>query len=359
MAEAVPHAALARAVATAFGAGVRIASVEPLAGDASTRRYVRLRLAGDGAPPTVVAMLLGEGRFAPGSDELGDGTPVEELPFVNVGRWLAARGFDVPAIHVDAARTDGLLLLDDVGDTTLWAAVTAAPADAPRLFAAAVDVLVTLQVAGARHPDPACYAFRRRFDTRLARAEVEHFVDHGIETRRGAALPAADRRALLAALEPVTAPFAAPERVFSHRDYMAWNLHVQDGRLRIIDFQDALMAPDAFDLAQLLTDRTTPTVIDAAAEAALVERFLARRAAAGFPVPDGFAERYRLCALQHALKVIGRFWFLERVRGRPGYLAYLPAVYGCARRMFAALPALAAAQALAARHVPELAPEAT
>jgi aminoglycoside/choline kinase family phosphotransferase len=47
---------------------------------------------------------------------------------------------------------------------------------------------------------------------------------------------------------------------------MAWNVHVDRERLVLIDFQDALMAPDAFDLAQLLTDRTTSTLVSPALE---------------------------------------------------------------------------------------------
>src|SRR5207245_473658 len=83
---------LARAVRAAFGAGARIVAAERLFGDASSRRYVRLRLADGGAPPTVVAMLLGADRFPLGSDELGERAASEELPFVSVARYLAARG---------------------------------------------------------------------------------------------------------------------------------------------------------------------------------------------------------------------------------------------------------------------------
>ncbi len=348
-------AACARAVAEAFGPAVHVVAASALAGDASSRRYVRLTLAGPGAPATAVAMLLGEGRFAPGSDELGGGIAVAELPFVNVGRWLAARGFPVPTLYCDAARRDGLVLLEDVGDTTLWAAASAAPEEAAGLFARAVDLLVRLQVEGARHPDPACYAFRRRFDALLARRELEHFVEHGIETRRGHRLPPQTRAALLDALAPLTAPFAAPEAVLVHRDFMAWNLHVADGRLRLLDFQDALLGPDAYDLAALLTDRTTPTLLGPALEAELIARFAAARAAAGFPLAGDLTERYRLCALHRALKVIGRFHFLELVQGKRGYLAYLPAVYAVARRLLAAA-AMAELQRRLAEHVPELAP---
>lgn len=344
--------AFERAARAGFGETAHVVSTQPLAGDASSRRYVRLRLAGEAAPPTVVAMLFGADRAPLGSDEITGNVAPTELPFLNVARWLAREGFPVPAVHLD---TDELLLLEDVGDTTLWAAASAAPARTRELFGQAVDLLVRLQAAGARHPDPACYAFTQRFEDRLARWELLHFVEHGVETRHGRALAESERAAIVAALEPLTRPFAAPDPVFTHRDFMAWNLHVQDGRLRLIDFQDALLGPDAYDLAALLTDRTTATLVDAATETALLERFRAARAAAGLPVADGLADRYRRCALQRALKVIGRFHFLELVKGKPGYLAYLPAVYAVGRRMLHELPDLADARRHLAPHVPELA----
>ena len=357
MPAAIPHESLARAVRVAFGASATIVAVEPLFGDASSRRYVRIRLAGT-APATVVAMLLGvEQRFGPGGDEYGAGARTSELPFVNVARWLSARGFAAPTIYHDAAATDALLLLEDLGDTTLWTAASARPADVPGLFGRAVELLAALQVAGARSPDSACHLFGRRFDGPLARWELEHFVEHGIETRHGRRLPDGERRALLDELAPLVAPFERPDPVLVHRDFMAWNIHVQDGRLRLIDFQDALLGPDAYDLAALLTDRTTATVVGPALEEELIDRFRRARETAGLPVTGDLAGRYRACALHRALKVIGRFHFLEQVLGKPGYLAYLPSVYAVARRMLAALPAFTATQARLAVHVPELARE--
>src|SRR5438093_10860455 len=229
------------------------------------------------------------------------------------------------------------------------------PADVRPLFAAAVDLLAAFQVAGARHPDPSCLAFRRRFDGRLARWELEHFIEHGIETRHGRGLAADERAGLLAALDPLARPFEQGAPLLVPRDFMAWNLHVQDGRLHLIDFQDALLGPDAYDLAALLTDRTTGTLVTPALEAELIRHFVRARAAAALPVEGDLAARYRLCALHRALKVIGRFYYLERVLAKPGYLAYLPGVYAVGRRMLAALPELAAVRARLAAHVPELA----
>lgn len=347
-------AACARAIGAAFGDGVSITGTQRLCGDASNRTYVRLAL-GTHVPATAVAMLLGEGRFV-GGDELGGGSSGDELPFVNVARYLARYELPVPQVYHDAARSDGLVLIEDIGDTNLW--TVAETGGAEGLFGRAVDLLVRFQITGERAPDAACCAFRRRFDGVLAHAELEHFVDHGIETRHGRPLAAADRAAILDALAPVEAAFLDVPPVLSHRDFMAWNLHVQDERLRLIDFQDALLAPEAYDLAALLTDRHTPNLIDPACETRLIERFLAARRRAGFPVPAGFFERYRLCALHRALKVIGRFYFLEVVKGKPGYLAYLPGVYAVARRMFDLLPALVPARERIVAWVPELAPGA-
>jgi hypothetical protein len=355
MPDPIPHEALLRAVRTAFGDGTRVVASEALTGDASSRRYVRLRLGGAGAPDTAVAMLLGADRFPLGSDEIGSAPRGTTLPFVAVARYLAARGLPAPRMHHDAYEADRLLLVEDIGDTTLWVAASGAPADAPRLFAAAVDLLVALQVAGARHPDLDCPAFRQRFDERLARWELAHFVEHGIETRLGRPLPADERAALLDGLAPLAEPFAAGDPVLVHRDFMAWNIHVQDGRLRLIDFQDALLGPDAYDLAALLTDRTTATLVAPELESQLLARFERGRRDAGLPVAPGLEGRYRACALHRALKVIGRFHYLERVLGKPGYLAYLPAVYAVARRMFDGQPALGAVRARIAVHVPELA----
>jgi aminoglycoside/choline kinase family phosphotransferase len=356
MVAGIPHEALARAVREAFGGAAVIEAVHALTGDASSRRYVRLELRGTGAPRTAVAMLLGDANFPLGSDELG-GEPVadDELPFVNVARWLRANDFPVPVIHHDAARTDGFLLLEDIGDTTLWEAVSTAPERAPELFGDAVDLLVRLQVAGARRPDPGCRAFRQIFGERLARWELEHFVEHGIETRHQRRLPPAERDDILAALAPLAVPFASDAPVFAHRDFMAWNLHVHDGRLRLIDFQDALLAPEAYDLGALLTDRTTIAVVSPPLATQLLERFRRARAAAGMPVAGDLAASFRRCALQRALKVIGRFWYLEQVQGKHGYLAYLPAVYRVARTLLDADPPLAGARRLVTAYVPELA----
>jgi len=121
--------------------------------------------------------------------------------------------------------------------------------------------------------------------------------------------------------------------------------------LRIIDFQDALMAPAAQDLAVLLTTRDTGSIIAPALEDKLLHFYytgLVRRGAAALS-SDEFRRSYRLCVLQHALKMIGRFILFER-EGKSSYTAFLPDLITQARRILAgpeqqSFPRLAAALA--------------
>ena len=147
--------------------------------------------------------------------------------------------------------------------------------------------------------------------------------------------------ALAPELDDLAARLGGVARVLSHRDYHGHNLFVQNDRMglriRVIDFQDALLAPAAQDLAVLLTTRDTGRVIGPDAERRLLDYYIAGLARRGAPCPDAgeFVNSYYLCVLQHALKVIGRFNALER-QGKHGYAAFIPHAIGQARRMLAA-----------------------
>ena len=104
----------------------------------------------------------------------------------------------------------------------------------------------------------------------------------------------------------------------------------------MIDFQDALMAPAAQDLAVLLTTRDAANVITRDMENRLLDYYLAGRARRSEPIDSRaeFLESYRLCVIQHALKMIGAFTRLER-QGRTGYAPFIPYCVAQARRMLA------------------------
>lgn len=325
------------ALRASFGSSAALAELHPLAGDASSRRYFRLAVkAASGAPPTVIAMVLGADRLPLSSAELTVfATPPTELPFVNVGRFLSRIGVRIPRLfHHDADA--GVLLLEDVGDTTLRAATTnVGDGDVLGFYRRAIDQLVRLQVVGTREADPACVAFQQRFDQRLFTWEFDHFLEYGIP-----GVPTPAHAPLRTAFAPVAERLGNAPAYLAHRDFHAWNLHVHGGEICVLDFQDALLAPGTYDLASLLTDRDTSTVISPALEAALIDYYVEARHRAGSASEDPMAirDQYFLCVLQRALKVVGRFHYLAEVKGKHGYLTFLPRVAGQARRALEALP---------------------
>jgi N-acetylmuramate 1-kinase len=341
--------AVADLVESGFGAGARVVTLAPLAGDASSRRYFRARLAGAPAPTAVVMEQTGSG-LSISSDELAvfDETP-KELPFLNVQRYLRAVGAAVPEIHaVDAER--GLVLLEDIGDRTLWDAALGATRDERlRLYRAAIDEMILMQAAGARQPDPKCRAFRQRFDARLFLWEFDHFLEYGFV---GRTLAEGERRALREQFEELAEDLAAGELVLTHRDFHSWNLFLHEDRIRVIDFQDALLAPLPYDLATLLNDRATPAVTGDV-ERDLVRYFL-ERSGRETEFTQLFT-RYALFVFQKSAKVVGRFVYLEDVKGKRGYRAMIPDTLATMRRSLERLPRLAELRARLARSFPELA----
>lgn len=308
-----------------------------LKGDASNRRFWRIQLGPRPrrAPASAIAVDLGPDdlpAYVRALNLLPE--PPSEPPFLNVQRFLKSIGAAVPEIYA-AAPERRMLLVEDVGTTSLFDAALQHIDKPAALYRQAVDELLLIHVEGTRRLDRRCIAASIAYDERLFRWEMEQFLEGGMSSLKADA----DPRALAPELDDLAARLGRLPRVLSHRDYHGHNLFVQNGRVRVIDFQDALLAPAAQDLAVLLTTRDTDRVIDPAAENRLLDYYIAGLVRRGAPCPAAgeFREGYRLCVLQHALKVIGRFNFFER-QGKSGYAAFIPHAIGQARRMLAAHP---------------------
>jgi aminoglycoside/choline kinase family phosphotransferase len=308
-----------------------VVRIEKLAGDASSRRYLRLHLRGAEAPPSVVVMVLPED--APLSDELtGDGAAPRELPFVNMQRYLARNGIPVPALLLAREREHHALLLEDIGNETLAEAVTdpgRAPGEALALLRGAVATLARFATL-ILQPDPDCIAFAHTYDRQLIGRELEVTEVYGLaESDHGPPRVAGADAELCRALARLGDAMAAQARVLMHRDYHAWNLHVDArGLLRVIDFQDALVGPALYDLASLCTDRDTDRFLSPLREADLIEDFAEELARLGLDLYRGERKRlerdYFTAVVYRTLRVIGRFRFLAIEKQKPSYLAYLP-----------------------------------
>jgi N-acetylmuramate 1-kinase len=287
--------------------------VTALQGDASDRRYYRLTFAP--AVDGVSSLML---------MRLAQPYTAGELPFVNVQRYLSLKGLPVPDLVWDDA-THGSVLLEDLGDVTLEAAVRAASrAQIACWYRQALDLLLVLQHPQSVAPRASCVAFRLAFDVDKLMWELDFFLTHMIKQLCAQPLKPADEATLRGQFWKITAILARQPRVLTHRDYHSRNLMVQHGRLRLIDFQDARLGPCQYDLASLLYDAYVVLPADLREE--LLTYFLAHKAAIdGHPLDRAsFAQVFEYMCLQRHLKALGTFAFQTVVNRTQRYMPAIP-----------------------------------
>lgn len=290
-------------------AGWGEAVVAPLAGDASFRRYYRLR--------------LGESRAV-----LMDAPPPQEdvRPFVRVAKYLLSYGYSAPAILAQDEE-NGFLLLEDLGDD-LFARVLAGSAAADdvseaALYRCATELLIDLHLRPLMLELPA-------YSDALFCEELALFAQWAPEAEKAGSAALAEELAAL--FRPLLLRAWQVPGGLVLRDYHAENLlwlPEREGiyRVGLLDFQDAVHGPVTYDLVSLLEDarRDVPPEVAQSCHAHYL---------AAFPEldPDAFAASCAILGAQRNLKIIGIFHRLHRRDGKPRYLDYLPRVWAHLRR---------------------------
>jgi aminoglycoside/choline kinase family phosphotransferase len=307
--------------------------IEPLSGDASTRRYYRLRESGGS-------------RILALHPEAFDAAT---FPFVVIRELLEGYGLPVPRV-LDRDGPRGILLLEDLGDTTLQQALAGAgPAQRDGFYRDATSSIARLQREATRGPQRAA-CFSVAFDIEKLSWELHYFVKHFVEGLRGRDLSVEDRSTLSEAIHRLCEEIASWPRVLCHRDYHSRNLMLHGGALFWIDFQDARMGPATYDLVSLLRDSYVDLPEGLVAERA--EEF--RQQAQPGESRDVFSRRLELTAVQRNLKALGTFGYMKTVRGTDVYDAYVPRTLSHARRTLLRHPELQGLHRALARHIEEL-----
>ena len=300
--------------------------VVPLTGDASTRQYFRVLRPNN---PSVVLAVY-EAPFA-----------FDELPFVNVCRLFSTIPLPIPAIagHPDDL---GILILEDLGDVTLQAHLgVTQPGEHAALYKQAVELVFRMQRKGAELESPDYISYGIAFDRDKLMWELNFFVKHFVEAYRGVSMPTAVREALNEEFLAIADELAGEPRVLCHRDYHSRNLMLHDRRLYIIDFQDARMGPDTYDLASLLRDSYVDLPeprIDELIRGFLTLGGAARATPATFPE---YKRRFDLMSVQRNLKALGTFGHQTTSRSNPVYIQYIPRTLTYARATFERYPRFA------------------
>lgn len=307
----------------------------PLTGDASDRRYFRvLPREGDSFVLAVYST-----PFDPAT-----------LPFVNVAELFAAVPVPVPRI-LGCTGDLGVVALEDLGDVTLQAHLGAGPAKThAALYRQAAAYIEALQRRGEELADARFLPYSISFDVAKLTWELEFFVKHFLAAYRGVTFSAAERDALGEEFAAIVSELAAEPRVLCHRDYHSRNLMLTGGRLCIIDFQDARMGPDTYDLVSLLRD----SYVDIPGETLdeLIAYFLALKGRAGDDAE--FRRRFDLMAVQRNLKALGTFGYQTTARANPVYIQYMARTLRYTRGNLHKYPRFARLTGILATHVPEL-----
>jgi len=310
-------------------------TVVPLTGDASDRRYYRI-LPHD-ADSFVLAVY-------------GAPFAYRDLPFVNTAELFAAMPVPVPRIlgHADDL---GILALEDLGDVTLQAHLGSAPAARhAQLYRQAVAIIEIFQRRGRELADRQYLPYGVSFDVEKLTWELDFFVRHFLEGYRDVALTPAERTALGEECAAIVRELAAEPPVLCHRDYHSRNLMWCDGRLCIIDFQDARLGPDTYDLVSLLRDSYVDLPEETVAE--LIAYFLALTGRSGEAAE--FRRRFDLMALQRNLKALGTFGYQTAARRNPVYIQYIPRTLMYARENLHRYDRFSRLAAVLGAHVEEL-----
>ena len=299
------------------------ARIEPLAGDASFRRYFRI--------------LHDDGRRA----VLMDAPPPHEdpRPFVAVAEWLTSIGLAAPDI-LARDLDQGLLLLADLGSDRLRERLDEEGDREAELFAIATDVLIHLH---QHEPMPGLpvHGLDQWLD------ELALFTDWYCPALDLKVDADAYREAWREVLAPVAADGLGPVTVL--RDYHAENVMLIEGRqgvshFGLLDFQDALSGHPAYDLASVLEDARRD--VAPAIERDMIDRYIA---ATGHG--DAFETAYWALAAQRNTRILGVFVRLWKRDGKPGYRKFQPRMWGLLERDLA-YPALAPVKAWFDANVP-------
>ena len=288
----------------------KVDDVHLIAGDASPRKYYRVRLAGAQTPNTMIAV---------------ESPPTEKNEeFLRIRELLAAGGVRVPVL-IATDIEQGYLLLEDLGDDTLlphlsdtnvsewYARGLASLADLARIDPAPAS----LEAYGAPKLMQEMRLFTDWFVPRLLNLPMSHELE----------------AAFSAVAELLIANAQAQPQVLVHRDFHSRNLMVlSENELAVIDFQDGVVGPVTYDVASLLKDCYVRWPRDRQLDWLHQYQSLLEKTGVIDPVPPSlFVRWFDLMGLQRHIKVLGIFSRLAFRDGKPQYLLDLPRVLAYTR----------------------------
>jgi aminoglycoside/choline kinase family phosphotransferase len=311
-----------------------IHSIEKMPGDASTRRYYRVKTETPAGVQSLVVMAM-EPFLEKG----------EAIPFLSILKHLKTNGVDTPTV-LDFDPANGFIMLEDLGDVTLLRSLqdVSSPAEELAYFEKAIDALVAMHVntgpgRGDTAAEKAIDGFKLRFDHEKLMWEVNFTIEHFYQKHLQRKFTEEDYKTIQDGFSKICRELESENTVFTHRDYHSRNLMVtDDNRYVMIDFQDARMGPPQYDLASLLRDSYYQLSEEQIEK--LTKYYRDQMAKFGKPVQDvaRFNRLFDLMAIQRNFKAIGSFASFLNRRGNPAYLKFVGNTFENIRRNLSKYP---------------------
>lgn len=321
------------------------ARLSALPGDASTRSYARIEVKTEGAGSIGRSALVMDWPRQSDGPVLSEGKPYSQIamlaedvrPFLAIARALREAGLSAPLI-IEADIENGLIVLEDLGPLG-YAEALSAGADQEQLWSDAVDALLKLRSLPADQPLPVGNGETHRLpmlNRAILEIETQLVPDWLWPAVHANDMPAQVLSSFREVWEPIFADVLAEPTGWMLRDFHSPNLILcpdRQGHRRagIIDFQDALQGPAAYDLVSLLQDARLD--VPAELEKDLLDAYCAKAQSAD---PNWDEKRFRwiyaALGAQRCTKILGIFARLARRDNKRRYLAHIPRIWGYLER---------------------------
>lgn len=287
-------------------------AVVPIEKGGSGRKFWRMQV----ADHSLILVRYGEDR-------------PENRHYVAIARFLASVGVRVPVVYFHD-ETEGIIVMEDAGDTDLWMFRAASWPERRALYQRTLDQALLLHTKAHVAPGLEHLHLQQQFDSALYRWEQDYFAEHCLGRHFGQTNEL-DRTWL----HEIADELASLPRCLIHRDFQSQNVIVRNGEVCLIDFQGLRPGLAQYDLASLLLDPYAN--LTEAERDDLLAHYLSGLLGPGVHEDPEFLRVYDLCAMQRLMQALGAYGKLGHLDGRTGFLEHIPTAVARLREVLSRL----------------------
>ncbi len=232
--------------------------------------------------------------------------------FIKIGDWLAKQGVRIPQFYT-RSKHKCCAIFEDLGTQTFRRTMTQAPEKTQDYYRLATKTLI--KIKDAKNPD-----FLNNFKQTKVYARRRQFAEYYIAYNRREKTSPVLTQSYMDVLEKIEQGLAPIAQIFTHADYHLENLiYTKDGQCALIDYQDAFLCPQPYDLMNLLMDARNDVPQNIQKE--MIDLYCEEM---DEQKKQNFMNWYTVLAAQFHGRVLGLFIRLAAEQNRDSYLIHIP-----------------------------------